>query len=396
LGNAKVDPLSSGPVANDATDCPVCGKPVPPGNAELHRVACDRAMRNRQLRAAVDGASAAVESAGAVGGKKGSQKKTGVVLGVASNQKSDGSAIKKQQANKKKQQAEAVDNNTEEDFDALLAEFAAMDSVCGYPDCKTPVRTVGHGCAHCAGATVLAISYRKFTAAVRLPERQPGESPSGSATSGPVAPPKSNREAVATGPAASPVGGEAGRHGAVKAAGVCCLCGGVATEKLAIKRRTRRNNFLSINKLTQKAFCCLLHFLFVARRRCAPEVAQNLILNSFAADRSTDLLEVASFASSRLNSKKAAAPQGRKTMTAADVELALVEFANSKPSWPAVRECLSGLRTRGRGAADEADAEDAELEQQRRQQRSQLPTLDDLDDIMNAVVSGTDDKEGEH
>ncbi|PAA90624.1 hypothetical protein BOX15_Mlig002167g4, partial [Macrostomum lignano] len=180
-GNAKVNPLSSGPVANEATDCPVCGKPVPPGNAELHRVACDWAMRNRQLRAAVDGASAAVESGGAVGGKKGSQKKTGdlsqlVVLGVASNQKSDGSAIKKQQANKKKQQAEAVDNNTEEDFDALLAEFAAMDSVCGYPDCKTPVRTVGHGCAHCRRRYCFSHFVPEVHGCGQAAERQPGES----------------------------------------------------------------------------------------------------------------------------------------------------------------------------------------------------------------------------
>ncbi|PAA79867.1 hypothetical protein BOX15_Mlig022361g1, partial [Macrostomum lignano] len=195
-GNAKVDPLSSGPVANDATDCPVCGKPVPPGNAELHRVACDRAMRNRQLRAAVDGASAAVESAGAVGGKKGSQKKTGVVLGVASNQKSDGSAIKKQQANKKKQQAEAVDNNTEEDFDALLAEFAAMDSVCGYPDCKTPVRTVGHGCAHCRRRYCFSHFVPEVHGCGQAAREAARRVASGSATSGPVAPPKSNREAV--------------------------------------------------------------------------------------------------------------------------------------------------------------------------------------------------------
>uniref|UniRef100_A0A1I8GKG6 DNA polymerase epsilon subunit 3 n=2 Tax=Macrostomum lignano TaxID=282301 RepID=A0A1I8GKG6_9PLAT len=111
-----------------------------------------------------------------------------------------------------------------------------------------------------------------------------------------------------------------------------------------------------------------------------------------------------------LNSKKAAAPQGRKTMTAADVELALVE-AEFEAFLPAVRECLERLRTRGRGAADEADAEDAELEQDPLADFETLntnnnnvsndansgptATLDDLDDIMNAVVSGTDDKEGD-
>uniref|UniRef100_A0A1I8F4P2 RING-type domain-containing protein n=1 Tax=Macrostomum lignano TaxID=282301 RepID=A0A1I8F4P2_9PLAT len=323
-GNAKVDPLSSGPVANDATDCPVCGKPVPPGNAELHRVACDRG-------------NAKIDSC----------ERPLMALRLRLNPLELWAA---RRAAKKRLEKPST-NNTEEDFDALLAEFAAMDSVCGYPDCKTPVRTVGHGCAHCRRRYCLAISYRKFTAAVRLPERQPGESL-------PVRPlPVLWRRQNPTGRLCDGPSCIAGwRRGwttwrAVKAAGVCCLCGG--------QHRSTRGRV---------------------------------------------------FRKQPLNSKKAAAPQGRKTMTAADVELALVE-AEFEAFLPAVRECLERLRTRGRGAADEADAEDAELEQDPLADFETLntnnnnvsndansgptATLDDLDDIMNAVVSGTDDKEGD-
>uniref|UniRef100_A0A1I8JNT1 Os05g0520600 protein n=1 Tax=Macrostomum lignano TaxID=282301 RepID=A0A1I8JNT1_9PLAT len=232
------------------------------------------------------------------------------VLGVASNQIIRRVRYKKAASQQEKQQAEAVDNNTEGNFDGLLAEFArhglratAAHTAAG-ANCFSHFVPEVHGCGQAA---------REAARRVRFPVRPL-----------PVLwrPPNPTGR-LCDGPSCIAGWSEAGRHGAVKAAGVCCLCGG----------------------------------------------------------GSTDLLEVASFASSPLNSKKAAAPQGRKTMTAADVELALVEA-----------EFEAFLRLSGVPGAPGPEGGGRPMRLMLRMpslssndaNSGPTATLDDLDDIMNA------------
>uniref|UniRef100_A0A1I8JPN6 CBFD_NFYB_HMF domain-containing protein n=1 Tax=Macrostomum lignano TaxID=282301 RepID=A0A1I8JPN6_9PLAT len=310
---------------------------------------------------------------------------------VASNQKSDGSAIKKQQANKKKQQAEAVDNNTEEDFDALLAEFAAMDSVCGYPDCKTP----SHGCAHCRRRYCFSHFVPEVHGCGQAAREAARRVASGSATSGPVAPPKSNREAVRRAQLHRRLEArlddmEQSRRPARRCAPELTMVSVFQSEETGPTFEQLGLPQAVLNRLIKSS---LPDSASVAKdaRKLIGDCAIAFALRLTAAANDVMLAEAARqhrstrgrvFRKQPLNSKKAAAPQGRKTMTAADVELALVEaeFEAFLPADPLAD--FETLNTNNNNVSNDANS-------------GPTATLDDLDDIMNAVVSGTDDKEGD-